>query len=67
MVSGKTLLARIDDRTPQTFGTAIGAFAIARAHRANEIHAEVEGVISAIEEGIVFHAHDTRFTKNRSE
>jgi len=50
LVSGKTLLSKISAWSQKKFGVSFGANAVAKKFRVNEVPAEVEAVLRAIEE-----------------
>jgi hypothetical protein len=54
IVSGKALLARLSAWAQQTYGVAVGAMALARAFRSNELPEELRTIITSIEEGTPF-------------
>jgi hypothetical protein len=54
LVSGKTLLSKLNSWTQEKYQTSVGAVAIAKAFRPNEIRQEMCEVLRAIEEGSPF-------------
>jgi hypothetical protein len=54
LVSGKALLSKLSGWTQEKYETSVGAIAIAKAFRPNEVPAEMKEVLGAIEEGIPF-------------
>ena len=54
LVSGKALLSKLSGWAQEKYQTSIGAMAIARAFRPNEIPREMQEVIRAIEDGSPF-------------
>lgn len=54
LVSGKALLSKLNDWTQENYQTSVGAVAIAKAFRPNEIPTEMLGVLEAIEDGVSF-------------
>jgi hypothetical protein len=54
LVGGKALLARLNNWTQEAYGVSVGAMAIAKAFRPNELPDEVRAIITAIEEGDSF-------------
>ena len=54
LVSGKTLLSRVSRWSQEKFETSVGAVAIAKAFRPNEIPDEMQEVLAAIEDGTPF-------------
>ena len=54
LVAGKTLLSRLSAWVQEHYGVAIGAMALTRAFRPNDIPPEVRNIIANIEEGTPF-------------
>lgn len=60
LVSGKAILSRLSAWTQEHYGAALGAMAIAKAFHASEIPAEVQSVLTSIEEGTTLSTESPR-------